>query len=644
MKGVTQLLQRYQTIFTALNEYLTEYQHKGFDSVLAESFRELIGQSGDTPLDRIFQVFDCDSFDRCAVTLSLLIASGKKAAGVVSVLCGKAEGCLTAGIVSELFFGWEDIIPFYRNLMPDAPLDRLLNGVCSDRNSALSVRDYIAAFAFTGAVQEEAFDFTQTESKIYLSFRSSEQAQQELMSFLRQADRNLPFLLQMIGEAGSGRRTVLHRVGDMLGERLLPIDISRHENRLRVKELADELFLLGAVPVVMTGAEREETAVFLHRLAQEVGLVIAVAEEEFPHEQWGEDSLTIRLNKPDLSEQYRFWQEMSRSYVLDDDVDFAELTGEFDMTPQEIKRALYDARLLSSQEKLTLADLKTGCYRSFASDMGSRAVKLNCVFGWQDIVLPERSRQRLSEACDQVRLRHMVYHHWGFEEKMPYGRGISMIFTGPPGTGKTMGAQVMAKELGMDIYRISLANVVSKYIGETEKNLNEIFEKGKRCRAILFFDEADVLFARRTEVKDANDKYSNMEAAFLLQKMEEYNGIVILATNLVQNFDEAFKRRMRFIIDFPFPDAAHRRQLWEKAFPRSVPLSDIDWDFLVEQYELSGSNIRNIALHSAFLAAAEHSGSVGMKQILLSVRNEFAKIGKAFTKTEAGEYYYLLNS
>ena len=300
--------------------------------------------------------------------------------------------------------------------------------------------------------------------------------------------------------------------------------------------------------------------------------------------------------------------------------------------------------MLSNGEKLAFSDIKNGCYRSFATDMGNKAVRLDAVFGWDDIVLPARSKELLSQACSQVRLRHRVYSSWGFREKLPYGRGVSMIFTGPPGTGKTMGAQVMAKELGMDIYRVSLANVVSKYIGETEKNLNDIFEKAKSCRVILFFDEADVLFSKRTEVKDSNDKYSNMESAFLLQKMEEYSGVVILATNLVQNFDEAFKRRMSYIVEFPFPDVSRRRELWKKAFPGKTPLGDIDMDFLVEHYELSGSNIKNIALHSAFLAAGENSSTVEMKHIMRSVKNEFAKSGKAFTKAEAGEYYFLLDS
>ena len=349
------------------------------------------------------------------------------------------------------------------------------------------------------------------------------------------------------------------------------------------------------------------------------------------------------IGLPSIDEQYRIWESEIRSYKTDDTVDIPELAGEFSFTVGGIKKALRFAEMFAEGETISAADIKKGCCRSVNSDMGSKAVKINCVYGWDDIVLPEHSRKLLRTACDQVRYRHKVYDTWGFSGKIAYGRSVSMIFTGPPGTGKTMAAQIIASELGLDIYRISLANVVSKYIGETEKNLDEIFEKAKKSKIVLFFDEADVLFSKRTEVKDSNDKYSNMEAAFLLQKIEEYNGIVILATNLVQNFDEAFKRRMKLMIDFPFPDSARRAEMWKRAFPEKLPLENIDFDYLVNNFELSGSNIRNISLHSAFLAAADGSGAVGMKHIIAALRNEYSKSGKAFTKAEAGEYYYYLD-
>lgn len=197
----------------------------------------------------------------------------------------------------------------------------------------------------------------------------------------------------------------------------------------------------------------------------------------------------------------------------------------------------------------------------------------------------------------------------------------------------------MARELELELYKVELAAVVSKYIGETERNLNEIFEEAQKSQAVIFFDEADVLFSKRSEVKDSNDKYSNMEAAFMLQKIEEYTGIVILATNYQQNIDEAFKRRIKFLIDFCFPDSHYRKILWLKAFPEQLPIGgDIDYDFLAKNFELTGSNIRNIALNAAYLAAEQGSG-VAMPHIIRAIVNEFGKSGKKLSRQELGEYY-----
>lgn len=270
-----------------------------------------------------------------------------------------------------------------------------------------------------------------------------------------------------------------------------------------------------------------------------------------------------------------------------------------------------------------------------------KAQRVETIFGWEDIVLPEELLQNLKMACNYVKYRQKVYGQWGLNKIFAYGKGVSMVFAGAPGTGKTMAAQVIAGEMDMELYRINLAAIVSKYIGETEKNLNEVFEQAKQSQVILLFDEADILFSKRTEVKDSHDKHSNMEAAFLLQKMEEYEGVSILTTNFFKNFDEAFRRRMTFIMDFPFPDAGYRRQIWQKAVPKQMPVEELDFDYLSKTFSLSGSNIKNIIRHSAFLAAAGNH-AVGMEQILAAVKNEYAKLGKILTAEEAGEYYMLL--
>jgi SpoVK/Ycf46/Vps4 family AAA+-type ATPase len=228
-----------------------------------------------------------------------------------------------------------------------------------------------------------------------------------------------------------------------------------------------------------------------------------------------------------------------------------------------------------------------------------------------------------------------VLHTWGFGSRLGYGTGLGVLFSGPPGTGKTMAAEVLAHELDVDLYKIDLSGVVSKYIGETEKNLARIFAEASSGNAILFFDEADALFGKRTEVSDAHDRYANIETSYLLQRIEEYEGVVVLATNLRQNIDEAFTRRIRFVVEFPFPEADDRRRIWQTLFPPGAPLSaDVDLVRLAREFAVTGANIKNIVLHAAFLAAAEGT-DIGRPHILRGTRREFEKIGKLWA--EVGE-------
>src|SRR6185369_7694969 len=206
----------------------------------------------------------------------------------------------------------------------------------------------------------------------------------------------------------------------------------------------------------------------------------------------------------------------------------------------------------------------------------------------------------------------LVLDEWGFGARLPLGSGVNVLFSGPSGTGKTMAAQVVAGALGLDLYRIDLSRVVSKYIGETEKNLGTIFDEAQSSNAILFFDEADALFGKRSEVKDAHDRYANIEVAYLLQRIESYDGVAIMATNLRQNIDEAFTRRLDFLVDFPFPETEYRHRIWATHFPPEAPLaSDVDLMEIAEHYRLAGGNIRNVALAAAYLAAA-NGGAISM--------------------------------
>jgi ATP-dependent 26S proteasome regulatory subunit len=278
--------------------------------------------------------------------------------------------------------------------------------------------------------------------------------------------------------------------------------------------------------------------------------------------------------------------------------------------------------------EITVTDLWAACRQQSNQKLAELALKIKPGYSWQDIVLPEKKLIQLKEICSQVKHRHQVFEEWGFDRKLSYGKGLSVLFSGPPGTGKTMAAEVIAQELQLDLYKIDLSGVVSKYIGETEKNLGEIFQEAVTSNAILFFDEADALFGKRTEVSDAHDRYANIETSYLLQKMEEYEGVVILATNLRENMDDAFTRRIRFIVEFPFPNEENRHHIWKNQFPKEAPLKkDIDYEFLSKQFRVAGGNIKNIALNAAFLAA-RNGNVIDMEHILKSTRTEFEKIGK----------------
>jgi SpoVK/Ycf46/Vps4 family AAA+-type ATPase len=280
--------------------------------------------------------------------------------------------------------------------------------------------------------------------------------------------------------------------------------------------------------------------------------------------------------------------------------------------------------------------------RRSSQALDALAQKILPKYRWADIVLPAPVMRQLREVFNAVKYRHVVYAQWGFERKLALGKGLNALFSGPSGAGKTMAADILANELGLDLYKIDLSTVVSKYIGETEKNLSAIFAAARASNAILFFDEADALFGKRSEVKDARDRYANIEIAYLLQRMEEYDGVTILATNLYANMDEAFARRLHHLIDFPFPDGRHRERIWRQVFPAETPLdADVDFAFLARQFELAGGAIRNVALSAAFMAA-EAGTPVTMAFLVLGVARELQKLGRLPAKADFRDYYELV--
>ena len=338
----------------------------------------------------------------------------------------------------------------------------------------------------------------------------------------------------------------------------------------------------------------------------------------------------LEVRKPTASEQRELWRSFLGDQAITLNAHIDTLSAQFDLSATAIGAAVDDA-LQAGQAHLAdaLWDASRARSRVRLQDLAER---IEPAATWEQLVLPDESLALLRLLAAQLRHRTTVYERWGFAELGCRGLGISALFTGPSGTGKTMAAEVLTNELRLDLYRIDLSGVVSKYIGETEKNLRRVFDAAEEGGAALFFDEADALFGKRSEVKDSHDRYANIEVNYLLQRMEAYRGVVILATNLKGSLDPAFLRRIRFVVSFPFPDVGQRTQIWRRTFPAATPTQGLEPDRLA-QLTVTGGNIRNIAINAAFLAAAEDA-PIRMSHLLRAARTEFTKLERPLPDEE----------
>jgi len=357
----------------------------------------------------------------------------------------------------------------------------------------------------------------------------------------------------------------------------------------------------------------------------------------------------IRVEFPPPSYELRrnLWQKHLREVGTElEPADLSTLATRFRLTGGEIQEVVSTAKVNrlggKASDPIPTDELFDACRAYSRHKLVNLAVKVNPSRSWDDIVLPKDQMDILREICNYVKYQPVVLDDWGFGEKLVQSKGLNVLFAGPSGTGKTMAAEILAGELGLDLYRIDLATVVSKYIGETEKNLDCIFREAEHSNAILFFDEADAIFGKRSEVRDSHDRYANIEISYLLQKMEAYDGIAILATNLRKNLDEAFLRRMHFTVEFPMPEEEDRLKIWRLCFPVAAPLAeDVDLKFLAKRFKISGGNIKNITVASAF-HAADNGCKIGMTNMIHATKREFQKMGKLIVESDFGEFGHLL--
>jgi len=448
-----------------------------------------------------------------------------------------------------------------------------------------------------------------------------------------------PPIVQLCGPDGIGRRTIAALACREIGLRLhalrcsdLPGSAAERESLARLWE-REALLSHSALLIEADEMEAADHARTLLPFLENVQGILLVSRRE-PLRPWRRPIVRFDVRKPTSAEQKELWSKsLGESFArLNGQVD--NVVSQFSLGSRNIAAACASLGSQAGAEAELGRRLWDACRIQSRARLDDLAQRIEPAATWEELVLPEAQRALLLEIAAHVRQRAKVYEAWGFAQKGERGLGISALFAGSSGTGKTMAAEVLARELRLDLFRIDLSSVVNKYIGETEKNLRRLFDAAEEGGAILLFDEADALFGKRSEVKDSHDRYANIEVSYLLQRMEAYRGLAILTTNMRSALDPAFLRRLRFIVQFPFPDAIQRAEIWRRIFPASTPTHELDL-LKLSRLNVAGGNIRNVALNAAFLAA-DAGEPVRMIHLLRAARSEYAKLEKPLTESEIG--------
>jgi hypothetical protein len=513
-------------------------------------------------------------------------------------------------------------------------------------NSPLSIDEYILHF-LTGVHYPDPHlqDIVQVYAETDELADSHQKVADELVHFISHfsGQDNAP-LIQLIGSTEDKTAIAAEAFARFqLTTYILPL----HLLPLGLEELAvigkswNRMAALNGCALFMDGSHLEgldqrARQLLLHFINGIQGIAVLGGDKQISDIKRG--VVAVDVAKPLRTEQKALWMQSVDSTAENADEVLEELVTQFNLDTHTI-RNLAQTVILSTGDEAEgnvqippKEKLWNVCCRHTRPQLDLLAQRIDPVARWEDLVLPDTQKSILKEISLHVKNRQKVYYNWGFAGKSARGLGISALFSGDSGTGKTMASEVLANDLALDLYRIDLSQVVNKYIGETEKNLKKIFDAAEESGAILLFDEADALFGKRSEVKDSHDRYSNIEVSYLLQRMETYRGLAILTTNMKNALDKAFLRRIRFLVNFPFPDAATRAGIWQKVFPSETPTLDLNIGKLA-CLNIAGGNIRNIALNASFLAADENR-PVGMQDIYQAARTEYAKMEKQMSSAE----------
>ena len=614
----------------------------------------------DIPFIELMKKFELDEFSTLCVLLAFAAAHERKYEKIFAYLQDDItkKFPLAESAIDILAVSGEKLAEYYHYFLKSSPLRRFL---LADSSAADSLRvplilhprilDYLLG---DGQGKNPPGYITRQEDidihDIYINHEITANIEGAL------AGEHKTAVVCVTGKPGSGRKFHIANALKNAGERALFIDMrslyeSDGDMETKIRDIVREGALYGGYlcfsrfePLLEdAGALAGFTGALSRCLGLTKNAVFVVSEKQWNDPGLPAAFLKIDVNIPDAGqeEQLVLWKSFSAGMPLAENINPGELTAQFNFTPLQIKNSLNKAdgiRLAYGKAEIDADILYPACYEQIKINLDALASHIKPVFKWEDLVLPEDQLRLLFEACSHAKYKHKVYHEWGYGKRLAYGRGLSMLFSGPPGTGKTMAAQIVAGHLRMELYKIQLSSIVSKYIGETEKNLRNVFQEAKDSGCILFFDETDALFGKRSEVKDSHDRHANIETAFLLQQLEEYEGVIIMGTNLLQNIDNAFMRRINFVIHFPFPEVHVRKTLWRKMILPSAPVSeDIDYDFLAERFTIAGGNIKNIVVHAAFLAAAGGE-AISMRHLLRSAVGELRKSNTIVSKEDLREY------
>jgi SpoVK/Ycf46/Vps4 family AAA+-type ATPase len=447
-------------------------------------------------------------------------------------------------------------------------------------------------------------------------------------------------LVQLCGNDAAGRHAVAAAACAALGLHLVVLRAADLPTAAAERELLARLWeretLLTGCALLLDGDGASADALrSLAAFAESVQAIVAIDASELLGLR-SRPLVRLEIARPAPAEQHALWRESFGEMATQLNGELERVAAHFDFGFRAIRAASAQAigRIHAHGSRDAGAELWEACRSQARPQLDVLAQRIDPAAMWGDIVLPPAQTHALRQIAAHVRQRLRVYESWGFSKKSARGLGVSALFSGASGTGKTMAAEVLANELRLDLYRIDLSAMVSKYIGDTEKNLRRVFDAAEESGAILLFDEADALFGKRSEVKDSHDRYANIEISYLLQRVETYRGLAILTTNMKNAIDGAFLRRIRFIVHFPFPDAAQRVEIWRRIFPRETPTEGLEMEKLA-RLNLAGGNIRNLALNAAFLAA-DLGEPVRMRHLLAAAQSEYAKLEKPLSEAEIG--------